>query len=104
VSNVILAWGLERDALEAVNRFWPDGTGLVSVDDDRCPMGWYGGTKMLECHLAIGAFNYLDLEGLRAHLETVPWRYPEDVQLMVKGQWSDRFTVYELAAGEAKDG
>jgi hypothetical protein len=48
------------------------------------PRGWYGGTKFLERCVAIGAFNFLDLEELKEHLAGIAWEYPEHVQLLTQ--------------------
>ena len=54
---------------------------------------WYGGTKMLETPLYVGAFNHLDLEGLIEHMKEVKWEEPENVQLIVKLQEADKFEI-----------
>lgn len=69
---------------EQLNKFFNpedrDGRrGFVSCDDASVPRGWYGGTKMLQSVVLVGAFNYLDLEGLIAHIGNLPRRYPKAV-------------------------
>ena len=80
----------DRSMLERVNKYfesfgdgWPGNKGLVDVEGPG--FGWYGGTKALRCCMAVGSFNYLDLEELVAHLKSLRghWHYPEDVQLLV---------------------
>lgn len=110
VTNAILHMGCLNDEagedtalLEAVNlAFGPDGPlstqmGFVLIDSEDV-----GGSKNLECTLAIGAFNYLDLDKLIAHLRTVPW--PSDqrdlVQLIVKEQDDDAFGIIWVNADE----
>lgn len=51
---------------------------------------------MLEIPLYMGAFNHLDLEGLIDHMKELEWEEPENVQLMVKVQESDKFEIFEL--------
>jgi hypothetical protein len=105
VTNVILHMGyLDETYLAQVNEFFDkedrDGRkGFVLVDDPTLPRGWYGGTKMLECTLAIGAFNYLDLDDLVEHLRKIKWpRYTQgNVQLMVKEQDHGRFRIIDVA-------
>jgi hypothetical protein len=55
-----------------------------------------GGSKYLECELAIGAFNYLNLEGLILYLRTLKWKSPESVQLMVRKDQADRFELINV--------
>ena len=81
----------DQSMLKRVNEFfdsrgeWPGRKGLVDVED---PGGWYGGTKGLECCMAVGSFNYLDLDELVDHLKSLwgHWQDPEDVQLLVLEQ------------------
>jgi hypothetical protein len=71
VTNAILHYTqwYGPDFLEQVNTFFEGrGKGFVSVHDEQLPPHWYGGSKHLECELAIGAFNHLDVEGLVRHL------------------------------------
>ena len=113
VTNTILACGLadshepnppySRDGatlLKHVNELptLAGATGFVAVD------GWhYGGTKALECFLAIAAFNYLDLDRLVADLRTLPWEQPECVQLLVREQEAIGFRIINVFP-EAIDG
>ena len=91
VTNVILSIGI-RDALNKkiteINRFFEQsgGRGLVSMDDPALPEGWYGGSKMLEAYLYVGAFNHLDLTGFYKHLQSLSWEQPESVQLIIREQ------------------
>lgn len=69
---------------------------LVSVDDPALPRGWYGGSKMLEAFLFLGAFNHLDLRRFIDHLKSLPWECPENVQLIVREQDDERFRIVGL--------
>jgi protein associated with RNAse G/E len=100
VTNLILHIGIledEEDRIKDVNEFWEDGIGLVSFDSSDLPRGWYGGTKMLEANLYVGAFNYLDLDEFITHLEKIRWEYPEEVQVIVKEQEDDLFRIIQLS-------
>jgi hypothetical protein len=68
-----------------VNTFFErEGTrGLVLVDDPQLPNRWYGGNKSFLSSFALGAFDYLDLDGLIRHLRTIEWTFPEKIQLIV---------------------
>lgn len=104
VTNVILAHGdlgNPEARTEQINKFFANedgspGGGFVHVEDKGLPNGWYGGTKFLECELLLGAFNYLNLDKLIAHLRTIQWTFPDNVQLIVKGQDDDRFTTIDI--------
>lgn len=56
-----------------------------------------GGTKEMQVDVWLGAFNYMDETALVDVVRTAPWKYPECVQLMLKGEHDDRFKVYELS-------
>lgn len=108
VTNVILSTGTlfdeeEEKILQEVNKFFVDKdnpayskNGFVNVEDASLPRGWYGGDKMLEASLFIGAFNYLNLEGLIEHLQSIQWEYPEDVQLIIKEDGESRFEIINV--------
>lgn len=67
----------------------------VSVDDPALPRGWYGGSKVLEAFLFLGAFNHLDLRRFIDHLKTLPWACSENVQLSVREQDDVRFRIID---------
>lgn len=99
VTNAILILpDMVDNALERVNTFFQDGIGFVDCDDEKLPRGWYGGTKALEATVCIGAFNHLDLDGLRAHLAAIDWEdYGEQVQLFTRTEEEPRFTAWSPA-------
>ncbi len=85
VTNAILSLGVAgKPILPLVNKYFEPANGFVLVDDERLPDGWYGGNKYLECELAIGAFDYLDLDDFIRHLRTLLWPFPGLVQLIVR--------------------
>lgn len=101
VTNVILHTPIyfddeQKEIEKQINSFFDESKGFVYVDDEKLPIGWYGGTKMLECDLYIGSFNYLDLEGLIKHLSKIKWEYNEQVQLIVKEQEDDKFRIIDI--------
>ncbi len=69
---------------------------IVSADDPSLPKKWYGGSKMLEAVLLIGAYNYLDIDDLILFLKTIKWQHPEDVQVMYCTQDNFKFTLVDL--------
>ncbi len=103
VANVIIKFAV-RDfyGLEAVNSFFDqDENGFVSVGSEELPRGWYGGDKMLEVNIGIGAFNYFDVDGFKRHLEKIEWQRPEQVQLFIQDQHEDLFSVWTLKEARA---
>jgi len=86
-----------------VNRFFDqddrdERLGFVSADDKNLPRGWYGGTKMLQTPILVGAFNYFRLDDFLSHVAALPWRFPEAVVLVVKQEEHDNPQVFRLRA------
>lgn len=122
VTNVILTWNAaepEEDKLflDKVNKCFTlevgrdniaayNQRGFVCVDDPTLPSGWYGGSKYLECGMAIGAFNYLSLERLVIHIENVEREINKgrdnrdpiihEIQLLVKDQNDSKFSIIDI--------
>jgi hypothetical protein len=125
VTNAILYFGHlhgdeETRALEQVNVFFslvqvhgsflgenvsgpvyvhPAPRGFVSVKDAALPRHWYGGSKGLECSLAIGAFNGLDIDALVEYLCNLCASKvldPLAAQLILMDQEEDRFHVINI--------
>ncbi len=74
--------------------------GLVSVDDESLPRGWYGGSKMLQSELLVGAFNYLDTDRFVEHLEGIKWHQPERVAMMLRYEHDDHVRVYRFVGNK----
>lgn len=98
ITNVILNMGTNtnqeaKDYLQQVNSFFDDkDIGFVYVNN------WHAeeSVHILEVDLAIGAFNYLDLEALTKHLRTIDWRDPVGVQLLVREQNDTGFRIIDV--------
>lgn len=58
--------------------------------------------KAMECHVALGAFNYLNVDEFIDAFRAAPWDEPENIQLLVQRQEDERFTSYSpvRTAGE----
>ena len=99
VINIILHIGIgDQDLLGKVNEYFDkkETLGFVSLDDQKLPKGWYGGTKFLEACLAVGAFNHLDLQEFLQHLKAINWAEPQSVQLILKDQEDYKFRIIDL--------
>ena len=100
VDNCILSFNICEDdeKIVEVNSFFnmKNQKPFVDVDADFLPVGWYGGRKMLETPLFIAAFNYFSEDEFIKHLKTLNWKYPEDVQLIIKRQEEDIFSIVKL--------
>ena len=69
VTNLIIATSISEDSSyleKTFNDFKVDESpfNLVSVESEKLPNAWYGGSKFLEVNLFVGAYNYLDLDSL----------------------------------------
>lgn len=104
VTNIILATQLGEDKeylLEKFSGYNANGLpfNLQSIDSDHLPKAWYGGSKMMEANVFLGAFNYLDLDSLIVYLkEEIQWNDPMSVQLIVKKQDDYKFQIIDLFA------
>ncbi len=52
-----------------------------------------GGNKVLQCDLYLAAFNSLDYEGFQKAFHSIAWYDEDGIQLMLKDEHEDRFTV-----------
>lgn len=107
VCNTILALPcLDKEEVDAllpkVNAFFDGRPGFVSaVHDEKLPRHWWGGSKCLQCDLWIGAFNYLNIPGLVAHLRALDWGGEDlyvkpHLQLIVQDEHDDKFRTIDI--------
>jgi hypothetical protein len=96
VTNVIVSlicYGDTVGCWKHVNTFFTEGSGLVPFHDA-------GGNKGFEADIAIGAFNFLDMQGFIAHLESLEWRRPMSFQIIYRTQDENNFlTINVLGKG-----
>lgn len=88
VTNAILTLAAGDDRVDQINKFFT-GTGFLKVEK-------VGGSKWLECTIAIGAFNHLDLAELIEHIRMIQFNFPESVQLIVQEQEDDKFRIIDM--------
>ena len=108
VSNCILTFKILEDAesrMEEVSRFFESERSFVSIHDEKLPRKWYGGSKFMERPLYLGAFNYLNVHKFLDHLKLkVKWRYPEEVQLIIKQQDDNGFSILTIPRSSNLEG
>lgn len=101
VDNCILSFDICEDEtmIAEVNSFFSKENckAFISAEDDCLPHGWYGGSKYLETPLFIAAFNYFSESEFIIYLKTLKWKYPENVQLIIKRQDDDIFSIVGIA-------
>lgn len=96
VTNVILTFdileneGLRIDTINEKLMLWDDRQSFKALGNESV-----GGYKCMEANIYLAAFNHIDISALVAIVMTICWRYPEHVQLFVKGQ--DDYVFTDLA-------
>jgi len=98
VTNLIVATAVGEKGIPHINEYSMGAVvfNLVDCDTDKLPRGWYGGTKMLECQLLIGAINYLDLNDFISYMRTIQFDFPESVQVIVKEEDDLKFRIIDI--------
>jgi hypothetical protein len=104
VDNVILTFSIledevERDGsdvypvMDAVNEWLRERIGQSFGPDLGGQHAAYGGHKALETPMFVAAFNGLPEDGFLALLATLPWEWPDDVQVLIQRQHDERFEI-----------
>jgi hypothetical protein len=105
VTNIIIATSISEDPEQLAHKFKEfqvngNPFALVSIDNEALPKAWYGGSKMIEANVFIGAYNHLDLNALISFMrERVSWENPECVQLICKEENAYKFTLIDVFPG-----
>lgn len=101
VTNLILSHSILEDdngaRIKEVNKFFEreETRGFVEAE---LPYEVYGGSKVLEAPIYIGAFNYLMEDEFLEYLRSeVNWEHPEEVQIIIKRQEDDLFSIINLS-------
>lgn len=98
ITNVILNMGTNtqqeaKDYLQQVNNFFKDKeVGFAYINDWQAE----NSLRTLEVDLAVGAFNYLDLEALTEHLHLIDWADKAAIQLLVREQNEIGFRIIDI--------
>lgn len=102
VTNLILSFSIaenEKEIERSLKRFESvhHAFNLVSINDNRLPRKWYGGGKMFEKPVYIGAFNNFPVLDFILFLKHgIDWEYPEDVELFELTEGDEKFTIHYL--------
>lgn len=110
VTNLMVSWnigggsadfgasdeGVDGRRADEINRLLAglcDGQELCCVDEPSRPSIECGGQKHLEANLMVAAVNYLDEQAFLSGLAAMGWEYPEDVQVFIRRQNEDRWSI-----------
>jgi hypothetical protein len=94
VTNAILTANVGRkpdDELASVNQFLRENK--IGVGEFRDVTDRAGGHKHVERRVYVGAFNHAETKQIVRAVEQAPWREREAVQLFLKEQEEELFTV-----------
>lgn len=94
VANVILTAALEVEdtSVAAINAYLRSRYGThVELKNVR---EHAGGGKKMECDVFLVAINNLDMPELLVEFHGMGWEWPEQVQLMIKGQEEEFFSIH----------
>lgn len=95
VTTVMVNVDSEDDKGRAALAEWREpqsGAWLGSLGD--APHEFWAGNKAPQVWLYAGAYNYLDLDEFLRFIASVPWEYPDAVQVFISGEWDTSFTIY----------
>jgi hypothetical protein len=94
VTDIIVTYsGLDDDKLDTINAWMVtqreyEGDRFVAVDEKA------GGGKAMQANVALGAFNYFELDEFLVFLDTIEWERPEAVKVFVQEEHDeDGFTL-----------
>ena len=92
VTDAILTWSVlenEDTILERINAKMPDGKHFLKIES-------VGGDNHAQAEMAVGAFNYFDSSQIVYAMQSVDWRYPEEVQVYAKDENQNLFNVHRI--------
>lgn len=58
----------------------------------------FGGTKHPQVPVYAAGFNYLDIRKFIEHVRSISWERPDRVQIFIKDEEDDVFTVHTLTS------
>ena len=97
VLNAIVTWDILEDTVQRlaeINAALEREHGQAFANNDA---EWYGGPKQMEATFFGAAFNHVPPSDVVAAVANARWESPESVQLFLKDQEDDRWTLYEFS-------
>lgn len=99
VTDIILVTGIEDGAKHQNEHPNADYVSEYLEKEHNCKLNkvdqYAGGGKKVQCDVFMAAINYLNIPLFVEHFYSVKWSYPELVQLMIKDEHDEKFTIYE---------
>jgi hypothetical protein len=81
--------------LDELNRWLAEQRYLPLLDNTDADAAW-GGGKAPQVRVFSGAYNFFPTEKLMVYLASLPWEYPDSVQLFINEEHDTRFAIYLL--------
>lgn len=99
VTNLILTGFCSEDSHQGINKINEYLSSLGLAEGQMHQVDQHGSnSKVMECCVWVGAFNYLYIDPLIDFMKTMRehWDYPEQLQLMIREQDDDRFRIVNI--------
>lgn len=100
VLNATVTWDILEDTVQRlaeINAAPEREHGQAFANNDA---EWYGGPKRMEATFFGAAFNHVPPSDVVAAVANAHWDSPDSVQLFLKDQEDDRWTLYEFSPAE----
>jgi len=101
VTDTILSMSILEDwesRIKEVNKYFDDDVEDCHTNgfvEKELPHEVYGGHKVLQAYIFIGAFNYLGIDELIKHIKSISWESPENLQIILQDENDDKFRIIE---------
>ncbi len=105
VTNIVFFYSSGENPVETIdkiNEYLKEkyDTNLVSINDPILPKKWYGGYKYFEAELYLAAINAFNETDFLAFVSRLKWEEPEFVQLIVKRDQEEQFSIVHLSQND----
>lgn len=102
VTNIILSFSIVEKTIKSFGK--EEYLNVISVNTwlyarkygNIGENAYSGGNKEIETALFFAAFNHFNSQVFLQFLKSLPWIAPEEVQMMVKGQHDEKFTMIDV--------
>lgn len=95
VTDVVLFCSLldkENGTIEQINQ-WLQEKENINLNELDCHAG---GNKCMQASVWGGAFNYFNIQEFTDYLLTLPWEFPDNVQVMIQDEHDEQFTLWQM--------